>query len=673
MSHSPPPNQIVLPTYTKPEEKAKYMNHMINACISDKIKHKNFLFLEPVPLQNFPTYLSIVQRPIDLGTIKKRLDAGEYKDSTCDAFDEDVLLCFYNCIAFNRTRGKDGSAIVSIGKWMKNFYRRTKVAFGRAIMAGNEPGESNHVSNSNNNNNNKRSPKGSGSSKKQKGRRVEAEDEFESSSSDDDSYHHSNSGASNMPQQPPSFIPPPAVMLLDDVYDMTIQYSPNASFDSDPQIKMRCIKAISVLKRLLLSDPKLQKSAWSMFKEPVKLPVAMMNDYNAKILRKSDFLTVCRNVYGHKYHFVRDFVSDVRRIFSNCIRFNSHPTAKATRDLAIHVYNECEDVLLDHLTRKYVKPVLPTYKMCMQIMWHIYDVPDPDNPSIQLCDLFLHPVSVYFGGQFPPGYLDVVKRPMDYGTIIENLLTAEYSTLNEFEMDMSLVSANCKTFYLTQANGEDYISKARKLHEGVLPQLKVLRDVNMQHVHHGGVKKGNLVYNGSPRIMAKEPMTDILNKLKRFEFHSARMNKDILAITPFVNPVERSFVEYHEFIRDPMDWSTVFEKVQNCGSTLITRRPPYNIPEEFEYDVNLIFENALRYNGYGGPNQAEGGDLCFLAQKCQAYFCKLFEAYQKKFFNPIEAEKVLVGSGGVGVGTASGGGGGVGGGGGGGGVHSVSR
>src|SRR5690606_35536316 len=58
-------------------------------------------FNNPVdPIQwNIPDYFEIIQCPMDLGTIKKRLDVEHY--NSVDAFGGDLRLVFENCIAYN--------------------------------------------------------------------------------------------------------------------------------------------------------------------------------------------------------------------------------------------------------------------------------------------------------------------------------------------------------------------------------------------------------------------------------------------------------------------------------------------------------------------------------------------------------------------------------------------
>jgi hypothetical protein len=96
-----------------------------------------------------------------------------------------------------------------------------------------------------------------------------------------------------------------------------------------------------------------------------------------------------------------------------------------------------------------VKPLYPKllycWTMCLKIIDEALGLQNPDDgyPTIHY---FLHPVSFYFGGIFPPGYLEKVTVPMDYGTIMTKLMEGSYQTVKDFVSDCRLVTSNCKVF-----------------------------------------------------------------------------------------------------------------------------------------------------------------------------------------------------------------------------------
>jgi Bromodomain len=57
---------------------------------------------------------------------------------------------------------------------------------------------------------------------------------------------------------------------------------------------------------------------------------------------------------------------------------------------------------------------------------------------------------------------------------------------------------------------------------------------------------------------------------------------------PFASPVDTSkYPDYTKAVAQPMDFGTIRARCESGH---------YKDPEEFVYDVNLIFENARKYN-----------------------------------------------------------------------------
>ena len=78
-------------------------------------------FLFPVNTKQFPTYKKVIKTPMDVATIKKKLDlppgnAAAYKSR--DEYVEDVRLIFSNCEVFN----EDNSPVGKAGHAMRNLF-----------------------------------------------------------------------------------------------------------------------------------------------------------------------------------------------------------------------------------------------------------------------------------------------------------------------------------------------------------------------------------------------------------------------------------------------------------------------------------------------------------------------------------------------------------------------
>lgn len=63
-------------------------------------RHFGHVFNVPVDLEKYPTYLEVVQKPMDFGTIKKNIDSNVY--TSVDDFIADVHLVLDNARTFNR-------------------------------------------------------------------------------------------------------------------------------------------------------------------------------------------------------------------------------------------------------------------------------------------------------------------------------------------------------------------------------------------------------------------------------------------------------------------------------------------------------------------------------------------------------------------------------------------
>lgn len=74
-------------------------------------------FLFPVNTKQFPTYKKIIKQPMDIASIKKKLDGSNgYKSR--EEFVEDVRLIFSNCELFN----EDDSPVGKAGYAMRNLF-----------------------------------------------------------------------------------------------------------------------------------------------------------------------------------------------------------------------------------------------------------------------------------------------------------------------------------------------------------------------------------------------------------------------------------------------------------------------------------------------------------------------------------------------------------------------
>lgn len=82
-------------------------------------QHKDaWPFLLPVNTKQFPSYRKFIKKPMDVSTMRSKLDSNQYK--TKDEFALDARLIFDNCETFN----EDDSPVGQAGHNMRNFFER---------------------------------------------------------------------------------------------------------------------------------------------------------------------------------------------------------------------------------------------------------------------------------------------------------------------------------------------------------------------------------------------------------------------------------------------------------------------------------------------------------------------------------------------------------------------
>lgn len=102
---NPPPPEVSNPS--KPGRKTNQLQYMQNVVVKTLWKHQfAWPFYQPVDAikLNLPDYHKIIKNPMDMGTIKKRLENNYYwSASECM---QDFNTMFTNCYIYNKVRHK---------------------------------------------------------------------------------------------------------------------------------------------------------------------------------------------------------------------------------------------------------------------------------------------------------------------------------------------------------------------------------------------------------------------------------------------------------------------------------------------------------------------------------------------------------------------------------------
>ncbi|OAG05170.1 Bromodomain-containing protein, partial [Paraphaeosphaeria sporulosa] len=103
--HRPPskdlPYSAAKPRKKKYQLELKFCENVLSELLKPKYAKFSWPFMTPVdPVAlNIPSYLKIIKKPMDFGTVKKNLDAGVYQSAK--DFYNDAQLVFLNCFKFN--------------------------------------------------------------------------------------------------------------------------------------------------------------------------------------------------------------------------------------------------------------------------------------------------------------------------------------------------------------------------------------------------------------------------------------------------------------------------------------------------------------------------------------------------------------------------------------------
>lgn len=196
-----------------------------------------------------------------------------------------------------------------------------------------------------------------------------------------------------------------------------------------------------------------------------------------------------------------------------------------------------------------------------------------------------------------PIYLDIIKHPMDFGTVDRKLKEEEYKNADEFQNDVLLVFRNCFTFNFMES---EVYKAGRKLQQIFLKEMQ-----------HKPMKLFSIKRTDAKGI---EICQDILEDL---------MNHP-LAVS-FLDPVDYvglQLPKYPDIVLKPMDLTTIKSKLDNSG---------YKSMETVLTDISQVFKNCMDFN-------MEGSTIYDHAVELKKYF---EEIWAEKATSVIELQKNL--------------------------------
>lgn len=391
----------------------------------------------------------------------------------------------------------------------------------------------------------------------------------------------------------------------------------------DAQQKKQCTKVLMGIRRR-----KQKQVTW--FLNPVS-DKAILADYRAKIQHPMDLSTIQSKLEKGSYRKLDAFVLDVRRVVANALRYNTS-IKDSPRPLAIEVLQTAETLMEMFLARFYphsYQPLLYCWKICIDILNTLYNLTNP-NDGHPMVLYFLYPVSFYCGGQFPSDYPEKVKKPMDFGTITASLIEGRYKNADAFASDCRLVIQNCQTYYQGRDDGRTFVDQALRLQECLstsLAQLdrydKTAGDRERQkkaeiHQHPALILQQKVLPNQPPPAL----LQSVVDELRSLKYTDKGTKITEPAMGPFEKPVSLlTFPDYAQHVSEPMDLQTVERKIK-AGTV-------YETPEDFEYDMTLVFKNCEIYNSKRNAQHPVS-----MAKSAMRKFRTIFYAKMNAFEDP---------------------------------------
>mmetsp|Transcript_20704 Transcript_20704/g.50839 ORF Transcript_20704/g.50839 Transcript_20704/m.50839 type:complete len:1283 (-) Transcript_20704:46-3894(-) len=383
--------------------------------------------------------------------------------------------------------------------------------------------------------------------------------------------------------------------------------------------RAQCIKVLNGLKRR-------QQQNVAVFLQPVS-DKNIIKDYKSKIQNPMDLGTMQSKLERNEYQTPAGFVLDLRRIFANCLIYNSQ--VSTFRRVAVDVLATGEQLITvflaqpEHPTVVY-PPLLFCWKLCLSVLDTLYNLTNPQDGAPTAL-YFLYPVSFYCGGQFPPDYLTKVTKPMDFGTVTKQLLEGQYVSVDQFEADCRLVLDNCTVYYGGREDGVIFTEQASRLLAVLTQQMtalkKYIKSPQGEALRRAAQNTVNTVSLPKPQIHL---LLGIIEDMRASNYTDKATKITEPAMAQFEKPVSlSSFPDYLQKVKTPMDLQTVERKVKSAA---------YDTPEDFEYDMLLIFQNCILYNSSRNVDH-----FVSLGKYGTKQFKRIFGAKIKIFDDPSSA------------------------------------
>ena len=161
-----------------------------------------------------------------------------------------------------------------------------------------------------------------------------------------------------------------------------------------------------------------------------------------------------------------------------------------------------------------------------------------------------------------------MKKPIDLGTIVQNLINGRYKSVGAFVADCKRVVDNCRSFYEGDAEGASLLEKANRLEASMEKNLGPLLAFDQSEKAAKAKKEVALncmVIKRPEREFLRSVMAEL--RAATYTDKSAKITEK--ATTHFEKPVDTTiFTDYRQFVDTPMDLETVDRKIESGSCKL---------------------------------------------------------------------------------------------------------
>ncbi|XP_027032136.2 protein polybromo-1 isoform X2 [Tachysurus fulvidraco] len=215
-----------------------------------------------------------------------------------------------------------------------------------------------------------------------------------------------------------------------------------------------------------------------------------------------------------------------------------------------------------------------------------------------------------------PDYYTIIKEPIDLKAIAQRIQIGYYKSVNHMSKDIDLLVKNAKTYnepgsqVFKDSNTIKKIFSQRKMElEHMEPIKSSIRIRNRKSVHgdrlssitmalqygsesdEDGILTGSVHYDeGESEAESIHSNMDMSNPI--FQMYEAirggRNSQGQLIAEPFLQlPSRKDYPDYYQQISQPISLQQIRDKMKNNE---------YESVEQMDADLNMMFENAKRYN-----------------------------------------------------------------------------